>query len=213
LNSDIKELEGILKKDQLERESSMKNIDANFTESKAAQYIKMFVKSIGSLRSVAYSKLIEEIQLESNHLYSLYLGGNTQGEIEINNGIRIIDKVTKDILTNLNTAEIVVQKLAVANAFLSLSEKKMRKAYPIVADAPTSELSHENTYSLTRNIGKSFDQMIIMSKDYAVFDSAERLNLIKDANIVKFYEFNNQKIDEDGLDSRTNKRTVITTIK
>jgi hypothetical protein len=52
-----------------------------------------------------------------------------------------------------------------------------------------------------------------MSKDYAVFDSEERLKLIKDANIVKFYEFNNQKIDEDGLDSRTNKRTVITTIK
>jgi hypothetical protein len=213
LKADIQESEERLKKDNLERESSMKNIDANFTESNAAHYIKMFVKSIGSLRVVAYSKLIEEIQLESNRLYSLYLGGNTQGEIEINNGIRIIDKITKNILTNLNTAEIVVQKLAVANAFLSLSEKKMRKAYPIVADAPTSEFDHENTYNLTLNIGKSFEQMIVMSKDYAVFDSVERLKLIKDANIVKFYEFKNQKIDEDGLDSRTNKRTVITTIK
>ena len=213
LNSEIKELEETLRKDLLEREASLKNIDSDFTESKAAHYIKMFVKSIGSLRLIAYSKLINEIQLESNRLYSLYLGGNTQGEIEINNGIRIIDKVTKDTLTNLNTAEIVVQKLAVANAFLSLSEKKMRKSYPIVADAPTSELSYENTYSLTLNIGKSFDQMIIMSKDYAVFDPAERIKLIMDANIVKFYEFNNQKIDEDGIDSRTNKRTVIKTIK
>jgi hypothetical protein len=116
-------------------------------------------------------------------------------------------------LSDLNTAEIVAQKLAVANAFLSLSEKKMKKAYPIVADAPTSDLDHINTYNLTVNIGKSFDQMIIMSKDYALLDSSERENLIKEAKIVKYYEFKNQLIDVNGIDSRTNKKTFITTIK
>lgn len=213
VNANIKEIEEKLRKDLLERDTALKNIDANFVENNASNYIKMFVKAISTLRSTAYNKLIEEIQFESNVLYSLYLGGNTQGEIEINNGISIVDKVTKNVLTNLNTAEIVVQKLAVANAFLSLSEKKMRKSYPIVADAPTSELSHENTYSLTLNIGKSFDQMIIMSKDYAVFDKLERDKLIKDANIVKFYVFKNEKIDKDGSDSRVNKKTVIIPIK
>ncbi len=213
LNTDIQELEEKLRQDIIERESTLKNIDSNIVESEAELYIKLFIKSIGSLTKSAYSKLIDEIQSESNRLYSLYLGGNTQGEIEINNGIRIVDKVSKNILTNLNTAEIVVQKLAVANAFLSLSERKMRKSYPIVADAPTSELSHENTRSLTLNIGKSFNQMIIMSKDYAVFTDDERIKLIKDANIVKFYEFENKMIDSNGLDSRVNKKTFITTIK
>ncbi len=213
LQSDIKEVGERLRKDLIERDSALKNIDSNFPESIASNYINMFVKSIGSLRNIALKKLITEIQNESNRLYSLYLGGNTQGEIEIENGIRIIDKVTKNILTNLNTAEIVAQKLAVANAFLSLSEIKMRKSYPIVADAPTSEFDFENTYSLTLNIGKSFDQMIIMSKDYVVFDAEQRSKLIQEANIVKFYEFKNEKIDKEGLDSRTNKRTVITPIK
>jgi len=213
LNADLKEMGASLANDLIARENTLKNIESNFTESEAANYIKMFVKSIGSLRLIAYTKLIDEIQNESNRLYSLYLGGKTQGEIEIDNGIRIVDKGTKKILSDLNTAEIVAQKLAVANAFLSLSEKKMRRSYPIVADAPTSDLDHVNTYNLTLNIGKSFDQMIIMSKDYAVFEKDERTKLIKDANIVKFYEFKNEKIDKDGLDSRINKRTVITTIK
>ena len=213
LMSEISDIEEKLRKDEKEKESTLKNIIVNSVESEASNYIKMFVKSIGKLRNIAYEKLIDEIQSESNRLYSLYLGGNTQGEIEIEDGIRIVDKVSRNVLTNLNTAEIVVQKLAVANAFLSLSEKKMRKAYPIVADAPTSELSHENTYSLTLNIGKSFEQMIIMSKDYSVFDEKERQELIKEANIVKFYEFKNQKIDSEGSDSRANKQTVITPIK
>ena len=89
----------------------------------------------------------------------------------------------------------------------------MKKAYPIVADAPTSDLDHINTYNLTVNIGNSFDQMIIMSKDYALLDSNEITNLIKEAKIVKYYEFKNQMIDLNGVDSRTNKKTYITTIK
>ena len=213
VKSEITILEEGLKNDLIEKEKTMVSFDTSFAESIASDYIKMFVKSIGDLRSIAYSNLITEIQSESNRLYSLYLGGNTQGEIEIDNGIRIIDKGTKKILSDLNTAEIVAQKLAVANAFLSLSEKKMKKAYPIVADAPTSDLDHINTYNLTVNIGKSFDQMIIMSKDYALLDSSEREKLIKEAKIVKYYEFKNQLIDVNGIDSRTNKKTFITPIK
>tara|TARA_R110001632_G_scaffold231177_1_gene369424 strand:+ start:4865 stop:6988 length:2124 start_codon:yes stop_codon:yes gene_type:complete len=213
INSDLLVLEDELKKDRDEKERTMANIDTNSVESNASDYIKMFVESIGKLSSIAYKRLINEIQLESNRLYSLYLGGKTQGEIEIGNGIRIIDRGTKKILSDLNTAEIVAQKLAVANAFLSLSEKKMKKSYPIVADAPTSDLDHVNTYNLTVNIGSSFDQMIIMSKDYALLDSNERDNLIKEAKIVKYYEFKNEMIDVNGIDSRTNKKTYITTIK
>jgi DNA sulfur modification protein DndD len=213
LVSEIEDLKNELNKAKNERDKILKSVDTNIVESEASYYIKMFVKSIGKLRSIAYDKLIKEIQEESNRLYSLYLGGRPQGEIVIDKGIRIVDKATKEVLSELNTAELVAQKLAVANAFLSLSEKKMKRSYPIVADAPTSDFDSDNTYNLTINIGDSFDQMIIMSKDYASLKDAKRDELIKAAKIVKFYEFKNEKIDNEGADSRTNRKTFINTIK
>lgn len=211
--SDLDKLEENLNRSIIERDKSIKNIDNNIIESLAANYIKMFVISIGELRSIAYAKLIKEIQEESNKLYSLYLGGKPQGEIVIDKGVRIEDKITHEVLSELNTAELVAQKLAVANAFLSLSEKKMNRSYPIVADAPTSDFDPENTYNLTINIGASFDQIIIMSKDYTALSNDERNVLIKEAGIVKWYEFRNEKINSEGNDSRANKKTFITTIK
>jgi hypothetical protein len=173
----------------------------------------LFTKCLNTLKNEALTKLIKEIELESNRLYNLYLGGNTQGLIEIDKGIRILDRTPKRrALTNLNTAEIVAQKLAVANAFLSLSEKKMNKSYPIIADAPTSDLDHKNTYSLTVNIGSSFNQMIIMSKDYFNFEGDSRRKLIQDAKIVTYYEFVNKVIDGDLADVRSNRKTFITKI-
>jgi DNA sulfur modification protein DndD len=215
LKREINEKKSFLNEIESRNKEILDNKNTNsIIEVQASHYINMFVDSIGELKNIAYAKLISQIQVESNRLYSLYLGGKTAGEIEIsNNGIRIIDKATKTMLHELNTAEIVAQKLAVANAFLSLSEKKMRKSYPIVADAPTSDLDHENTYNLTKNIGKSFDQMIIMSKDYTMLSEEKRNELIHEAKIVKFYELKNKMIDMNGLDSRTNKKAFITSIK
>lgn len=200
-------------RNKIQRDKIIKNTDTDLVETIASDYIKMFVKTIGKLRSIAYAKLIEEIQIESNRLYSLYLGGKEQGKISIDNGIRIIDNVTEERLSELNTAEEVAQKLAVANAFLSLSEKKMNRAYPIVADAPTSDFDPENTYNLTINIGSSFEQIIILSKDYSLLSDDKKQELIKKAKVEKFYEFKNEKIDLNGIDSRTNKKTFINIIK
>jgi hypothetical protein len=202
-----------LAKNKIERDKIIKNTDTNLVETVASDYIKMFVKSIGKLRSIAYAKLIEEIQIESNRLYSLYLGGKPQGKISIDNGVRIIDNLTEEILSELNTAEEVAQKLAVANAFLSLSERKMKRAYPIVADAPTSDFDPDNTYNLTINIGSSFEQIIILSKDYSLLSDDKKQELIIKAKVEKFYEFKNEKIDLNGIDSRTNKKTFIKIIK
>lgn len=213
IQSELGNLKEELRTKKAEKDRVIKNIDTNIIESVAADYIKVFVKVIAQLRSIAYVKLINEIQEESNRLYSLYLGGKPQGEIVIDNGIRIVDKGTKQVLSELNTAELVAQKLAVANAFLSLSEKKMKRSYPIVADAPTSDFDAENTYNLTLNIGHSFDQMIIMSKDYASLSEVKRSELIRDAKIEKFYEFKNDKIDANGIDTRVNRKTFITIIK
>jgi hypothetical protein len=141
------------------------------------------------------------------------LGGNTQGEIEIDRGVRIIDKTTKKQLTNLNTAELTAQKLAVANSFLSLSEKKMNRSFPLLADAPTSQFDDENTLFLTENLSESFNQIIIMSKDYNKLSKDEKQKFIEKAKISKYYELRNELIDSDGEDSRTNKKTYINIIK
>ncbi len=179
-------------------------------EEKAKGYIQLFVDSLGVLKKSAYVKLIIEIEKESNRLYSLYLGNKEQGNIVITkNGIRIIDKVTSDFLSNLNAGEEVASNLAVANSFLSLSAKKKNKSYPLIADAPTSDLDYQNTYNLTVNISDSFEQMIIMSKDYTQFNDKQIVELIDDAKISNFYVVENALIDSDGDDSRTNKKSNV----
>ena len=169
--------------------------------------------ALSALKSQALSNLINEITIESNNLYTKYLGGKTQGEIEIDRGIRIIDKVTRKALTNLNTAELTAQKLAVANSFLSLSSKKMNRSFPLLADAPTSQFDDDNTLFLTENLSSSFAQIIIMSKDYNNLKGDEREAFIKKANISKYYELNNDLIDKSGPDSRTNKKTYKNVVK
>jgi DNA sulfur modification protein DndD len=210
LQNEILGLKESLRDLESKKDEAVKGAVSDLVESKAADYIKMFVKSIGKLRSIAYEKLIDEIQRESNRLYSLYLGGKQQGKIVIDNGIRIIDERTEEILTNLNTGEIVAQKLAVANSFLSLSSQKMNRSYPLIADAPTSDLDGENTYNLTLNIGNSFEQIIIMSKDYATLSEAKIRDLISTAHISSFYNISNEKIDLGGDNSRVNTKSNIT---
>lgn len=199
----------------LDRKAKIIQVDdsVEITEITAKKYIDVINSALVNLKKTALNNLIEEITQESNVLYSKYLGGNTQGEIEIDRGVRIIDKLTKKTLSNLNTAELTAQKLAVANAFLSLSEKKMNRSFPLLADAPTSDFDDENTLFLTQNLSGSFDQIIIMSKDYNKIKGEERANFIAKAKISKYYELKNELIDKDGADSRSNKKTYINTIK
>ena len=217
LESEIYKVKEEVKVLELKLQSKTPDGNLNFVETTAKDYIDLFDVVIETLNKEAYKKFISDLQLESNKLYSLYLGGKPQGEIVINEGIQVIDFKTKELLLNLNTAELVAQKLAVANSFLSLSEKVKNKSYPIIADAPTSDFDPSNTINLTMNIGKSFDQMIILSKDYTSLTDKERDSLIAKANIVKYYEFNFDKINsndiEDEGNSRLNKKTFIKTIK
>ena len=89
----------------------------------------------------------------------------------------------------------------------------MNRSFPLLADAPTSEFDDENTLFLTENLSESFNQIIIMSKDYNKLTDIERKKFIEKAKISKFYELKNDLIDEDGVDSRINKKTYINTIK
>jgi DNA sulfur modification protein DndD len=117
-------------------------------------------------------------------------------------------------LSNLNTAELTAQKLAIANAFLSLSEKKMNRSFLLLADAPTSQFDDDNTLYLTENLSNSFNQIIIiMSKDYIKLKGIERDEFIRRVKISKYYELNNDLIDKSAADSRTNKKKHINVIK
>jgi hypothetical protein len=186
---------------------------SDISEVEAQKYISLIHSVLVDLKSEALNNLIDEITCESNKLYTKYLGGKTQGEIEIDRGVRIVDKVTRKSLSNLNTAELTAQKLAVANSFLSLSEKKMNRSFPLLADAPTSQFDDDNTLFLTENLSDSFDQIIIMSKDYNNLKGVEREQFIKKAKISKYYELSNDLIDKSGPDSRTNKKTFKNVIK
>lgn len=199
----------------MKRKEEIIQIDSSFgiIEVKAEKYIALINTVLNTLKNKAYTNLISEITYESNVLYSKYLGGKTQGEIEIDEGVRIVDKLTKKTLSNLNTAELTAQKLAVANAFLSLSEKKMNRSFPLIADAPTSQFDDENTLFLTENLADSFDQIIIMSKDYNTLKGSDRTSFISKAKVSKYYELNNDLIENNISESRSNRKTYINTIK
>lgn len=186
---------------------------AQIAEVEAKKYVDLINLVVTKLKNTALVNLLEEITVESNSLYKKYTGGNPQGVIEIDKGIRIIDRYSKRILTDLNSFESIITKFAVANAFLSLSEKKMNNSFPLIADAPTSDFDYENTIHLTENIHGSFEQIIIMSKDYNMLKEDERIDLIKKAKVSKYYQLVNDLIDRNGLNSRSNKKTYIKDIK
>ncbi|WP_181308774.1 AAA family ATPase [Rufibacter sp. XAAS-G3-1] len=213
VNSDLSSQRTLLNEKKAIRDTFVKKSDTSLIESVAANYIKMFVAGINKLKTIAYTNLINELEAESNRLYSLYLGGKQQGKIIFKDGVRIVDVATEQPLVDLNTGEIVAEKLSVANSFLSLSAKKMNRSYPLIADAPSSDLDSDNTFNLTINIGKSFDQIIIMSKDYSQFTDSQLNDLIEKADIKNFYSIENILIDQNGPNSRTNKRSVTTKVK
>ena len=227
LNNSIVALQGRIKQNEMNLdqnnytlENLIKKRNSTFAdgglpeipEAKAKEYIEVLYDIVEELRNKALSNLIDAIQKESNSLYKVYLGGRNQGKIIIDKGVTVVDRESGKVLTNLNTAEVLATKLAVANSFLSLSEKKMNRSFPMIADAPTSDLDHENTASFTTNLGKSFKQMIIMSKDYAIFDDEERKAFAREANVKKYYEIKKSKIDENRPSSRENEKTEITHI-
>ncbi|NEM96990.1 hypothetical protein, partial [Pontibacter burrus] len=213
VENDLSKAKTALNENKAIRDSFVKKTDTTIVESVASHYIQMFVDSIGKLKDIAYKNLINELQSESNRLYALYLGNKQQGKIVFDKGARIVDEKTGQQLIDLNTGELVAEKLSVANSFLSLSAKKMNRSYPLIADAPSSDLDSDNTYNLTVNIGKSFDQIIIMSKDYSQFTDGQLNNLIEEADIKNFYKIENVMIDSNGPNSRTNKKSVTIKVK
>lgn len=213
VEADIRDIKIELQEKKNQRDGFTKTSNVNLAESLASDYINLFTKIIGKLKDKAYKNLIAELEVESNRLYALYLDNREQGRIVFNRGVHVVDYKTGEALVDLNMGEQVAQKLAVANAFLSLSSKKMDRSYPLLADAPSSDLDSFNTFNLTVNIGKSFEQIIIMSKDYVQFSSEELSGLIDKANVTTFYKINNDNIQTGDDKSRANRKSVAIKVK
>lgn len=208
LESKIRIAENNLEEDQALRQNSIENDSLNIVEEKALPYINIIRKAFMTLKGEAYQKLIDEIEQTSNKLYDTYLSGNAPGKIVIKKDVRIVDFETEEVLEDLSTAQENGGKLSVINSILYLSEKKQGEYFPLIMDAPTSDYDPDNTMSITKNIASTFNQIIIMSKDYQQLEKEDIDNLISSTNINNFYEITSQLIHEDGIKSRTNKRSI-----
>lgn len=171
------------------------------TEGRAQVYIELVGELTEVIRDQAYNKLIADVEKLSNNLYHQYLSGKPPAQLVIKHGeLRFLDPSSRreiDI-SDLSQAQEHAGKLALVNSILKLSENKMNKSYPLVMDAPTSDFDSANTIALTKNMAKTFDQIIIMSKDYDVLDDNELNELVEEADINKFYRVD-QKLFDDSL--------------
>lgn len=180
------------------------------TETIAKNYIEFFEAVLEKLKSNAYDTLIFDLENESNRLFRRYLGDDVPGEIIISkNGADVYNTRTDDIVHDLSMGQQAAMKLAIANSFLFISAKKMNRSYPLITDAPTSDLDPDNTYNLTVNLKDSFEQMIIMSKDYTSMIDEDIAKLIKDAQISHYYNVENVVIDANLGETRDNKESII----
>ena len=179
----------------------------------AEPYAELLYKITNDLKENAYERLISEIEKEANQLYQDYLSSNTSSK-----GAIRIDRQTSSVGIEDNGSPIVLSqglttaaKMSVINAILSLSSRKIGKSYPLIADAPSSVFSSENTQAYTKKIGDTFKQVIIMSKDYSD-DDLKKLKAEK--HISKIWLLENKKIDPNSSDnSRANYKTYIKEFK
>jgi DNA sulfur modification protein DndD len=209
--------DGFITKLNVQKQARQKIKSAGGTRTEyeeADPYAELLVKATKQLKEDAYEKLVTEIERESNKLYQEYLKANTssKGKIVIdrtNSSVSIEDFDSNPIV--LSQGLTTAAKMSVINAILHLSSKKMGISYPLIADAPSSVFSSENTQTYTKKIGDTFDQVIIMSKDY----TDEELEKLKDEDhIAGIWLLENKEIDPQSEDkTRANFKTFVSKFK
>ena len=159
----------------------------------AAKHFNILSATSRILKENAEIKLMNDIIQKSNEIYGNFLksSGAPQGrisienyEVEIKDGDRVID---------INKGHSTVAKMSVINAVLSLSASKLGKSYPLISDAPSSVFDGTNVTAYTKNIGKEFEQVIIMSKDYS--ETSVMNSLLEINDIANIYEIENTQLE------------------
>jgi DNA sulfur modification protein DndD len=193
-----------------EREAFRKKSEKRSEFELAEPYAELLYNMTEDLKENAYEKLMTEIEKEANNLYSDYLQSNTssKGSIKVDRASsQVIIEDDRGLPMIVSQGLQTAAKMSVINAILSLSTKKIGKSYPLIADAPSSVFSSENTQSYTKKIGETFKQVIIMSKDYS---DEDLLKLKNEEHISKIWQLENSKIDSSlNSNSRSNYKTYI----
>ena len=187
--------------------------DEQIVEQEAEIYFKLLESISLELKDRALKNLLKDIESRANDLYKKYLENSQSPD-----GYLSIDSESYEVLVlddgkrkDINQGHEVAAKMSVINAILSLSSEKLGKSYPLVADAPSSVFDKANTKSYTEKISETFDQVILISKDYSTEMDMEFLNEIEE--IKRVYQIENRVIDESQEKSEVNNRTFIELIK
>lgn len=193
----------------LEDRKKYENDEGQIVEQEAEVYFKLLESISTDLKERALSNLINDIDNRANDLYKKYLENSQSPD-----GYLSIDSEKYEILVldngkrkDINQGHEVAAKMSVINAILSLSSEKLKKSYPLVADAPSSVLDKSNTKSYTEKISETFDQVILISKDYSTDSDMEFLENIE--QIKRVYRIENKVIDPKMQKSEINNKTFI----
>lgn len=198
-----------LKKERKKYESDEDRI----VEQEAELYFKILESISYDLKTRALKNLINDIEDRANELYKKYLENSQSPD-----GYLHIDHETYEVIVlddgkrkDINQGHEAAAKMSVINAILSLSSEKLNKSYPLVADAPSSVFDHTSTKSYTKKISETFDQVILISKDYST--EIDMDFLIGIDQIKRVYQIENRIIDPNKEKSEVNNRTFIDLIK
>lgn len=173
-----------------------------------SKHLEILENAFEHFEGVSRDKLVDTLERESNVLYQQFLeDSNTPcGTLKINR-----ENLTTDIVDDdgdrlqINQGNEILAKISLINTILKLNSDEIGQSYPLIVDAPSSVFDTTNTKSYTRNIGKSFEQVILISKDYENEDMLEMVK--KDTNCSAIYQ-----ITFKGENGHANIKTSSTTI-
>jgi len=168
LKIDISELENSIK----QRNKSLNELKdpgvKDFVEHKLTLYTT-FLKTVIKEQTIKQRiDLIEKIENTANAIQS--------NIAEINNVVIVKVKIDRDdyslsfVDSNGNPnpghgAQNTLAKMSIINAIVKISSEMQNRAYPFIADAPTSDFGSQFTNRFIESISNTYEQSIIITKD------------------------------------------------
>ena len=168
LKIDISELENSIK----QRNESLNKLKdpgvKDFVEHKLTLYTT-FLKTVIKEQTIKQRiDLIEKIENTANAIQS--------NIAEINNVVIVKVKIDRDdyslsfVDSNGNPnpghgAQNTLAKMSIINAIVKISSEMQNRAYPFIADAPTSDFGSQFTNRFIESISNTYEQSIIITKD------------------------------------------------
>lgn len=181
LNNTIGRLENSILADNKEKEELEEKYQKSFAgeiDEKLTKQMKFFKSMLTATKHAKESQFLMLVKLLEEKTNQHYENINKEsgafyGEIKFHKNhtegytARIHDADDVDVTNNMNTSQILSMQLSILFAILSTNkEKGLNKKYPLIADAPNSSFDPEKRKFLLREMGRTFDQTIIMMFEY-----------------------------------------------